>query len=117
MRAASRERRSPKARQPVIGDERADAPLSLRRRGPGSVREHARPARATSAVRESSVAPGPEDGVAVRLAAENDQLASRLRRLAPLLACLVADLAASRRENARLLRESATLRAQARGSG
>jgi len=47
-----------------------------------------------------------------RLLAENDQLATRVQRLAPVLAHMVRDLAAARRENTTLRRENQQLRAR-----
>ena len=46
-----------------------------------------------------------------RLAAENAELAERLRRLGPVLASMAHDLARSRRENAALRRENLRLQA------
>jgi len=48
-----------------------------------------------------------------RLLAENEELAMRLRRVSVALSELVGDLAASRRENARLKRELSELRRSA----
>lgn len=53
-----------------------------------------------------------DEDMQARLLAENDQLATRVQRLAPVLARMVRDLAAARRENAALRRENQQLRAR-----
>jgi len=52
-----------------------------------------------------------------RLLAENDALARRIERLAPVLASMAFDLATTRRENVMLKRENTRLHARAMLSG
>lgn len=54
---------------------------------------------------------GPHGGAEARVVADNEALAERLRRLAPVLTSMVHELAAVRRENAALRRENLRLQA------